>query len=169
MASDPVLTRPQMIAFCEDEAKFWTPPGHKPYKKGEYFRAIAQALQEDRPEVKELALIKTRAKCLRLEHLLSDDDLTKRSEMIAALKSYELVASLQIELERARAVPEDAAPTPPPAEIEKLDYQAHAAALKRPCGAYPCDKEYPALPSRWCNGCLINALLRRATPGSAPR
>jgi DNA repair exonuclease SbcCD ATPase subunit len=44
-------------------------------------------------------------------------------------------------------------------EIETLAYQAHSAANSRPCGAHSCDREYPALPSRWCNGCLIKHLL----------
>ena len=55
----------------------------------------------------------------------------------------------------------DPRPTPSAeAEIETLEYQAMSAAAARPCGMHPCDVEYPALPSRWCNGCLIANLLR---------
>jgi hypothetical protein len=48
MASDPVLNRPQMIAFCEREARVacgaWPAQDHEQAAK---FLAIAQALQED--------------------------------------------------------------------------------------------------------------------------
>ncbi len=53
-------------------------------------------------------------------------------------------------------------------QIETVAYQAQCAAAMRPCGAYPCDREYPALPSRWCSGCLIAALLRAGAERREP-
>lgn len=44
-------------------------------------------------------------------------------------------------------------------EIETVHYQARSAADHRPCGVNPCAVEFPALPSRWCSGCVIDALL----------
>lgn len=64
----------------------------------ERLRAEAPATAE-----KELAAIKKLAMCLRLEHLIGGDDLAKRSETIAALKTFEVVAALQIENKRLRA------------------------------------------------------------------
>lgn len=43
--------------------------------------------------------------------------------------------------------------------IETVHYQARSAAEHRPCGLNPCAVEFPALPSRWCSGCVIDALL----------
>jgi hypothetical protein len=52
-------------------------------------------------------------------------------------------------------------------EIETVAYQAKVAAEHRPCVGssiyQPCDQEYPAMPSRWCSGCLIAALLEQPT------
>jgi hypothetical protein len=47
--------------------------------------------------------------------------------------------------------------------IEILDYQARSAAENRPCAGRPCVDEFPGMPSRWCSGCLIAALLKRLT------
>ena len=33
--------------------------------------------------------------------------------------------------------------------------------LHVPCGRRSCRTDYPALPSRWCSGCLISALLEK--------
>lgn len=57
----------------------------------------------------ELAAIKKRAICLRLEHLIGPDDLAKRSDTIAALKTFEIVAALQIENEQLRRAGRDPA------------------------------------------------------------
>lgn len=45
--------------------------------------------------------------------------------------------------------------------IETVHYQARAAAKNRPCKQNPCGHEFPGMPSRWCSGCLIAALLVR--------
>ncbi len=47
--------------------------------------------------------------------------------------------------------------------IESVDYQARSAAANRPCGHRTCVAEFPGMPSRWCSGCLIDALLSRLT------
>lgn len=52
-------------------------------------------------------------------------------------------------------------PDTPRDEIETVDYQARAAASARPCGRRSCVSEFPGMPSRWCSGCLIDALLQR--------
>lgn len=46
-------------------------------------------------------------------------------------------------------------------KIQTVAYQARLAALSRPCVNRPCDQEFPEMPSRWCSGCVIAALLRQ--------
>ena len=54
-------------------------------------------------------------------------------------------------------------------DYETVDYQARSAVAHRLCRARPCDEEYPALPSRWCDRCLMRALLQRLeSPESDP-
>lgn len=43
--------------------------------------------------------------------------------------------------------------------IETLLYQARNAIEHRPCGMAPCREDFPGQPSRWCSGCVIEALL----------
>jgi hypothetical protein len=51
----------------------------------------------------------------------------------------------------------------PPAEnIETVAYQAAALAANRPCRPSSCELEFPGRPSRWCSGCIVSALLRKA-------
>lgn len=44
-------------------------------------------------------------------------------------------------------------------EIQTLHYQAVSAVKHRPCGRCTCVSEFPTTISRWCNACLIEALL----------
>lgn len=53
-------------------------------------------------------------------------------------------------------------------EIETVAYQADTAAKNRPCGTHPCSEEFPGMPSRWCSGCLIAALLSSGVGARAP-
>lgn len=54
--------------------------------------------------------------------------------------------------------------------IETVMYQALVAAYSRPCGSRPCADEHPGMPSRWCSGCVIAALIKRlGWPSSDPR
>lgn len=69
-------------------------------------QAEAAAPSRTTPAETELAAIKKLAKCLRLEDLIGGDDLARRSETIAALKTMEVVAALQIEnLKLSRSTP----------------------------------------------------------------
>lgn len=45
--------------------------------------------------------------------------------------------------------------------IETLMYQALVLANSRPCASWPCDREFPGMPSRWCSGCIVAALVAR--------
>lgn len=47
------------------------------------------------------------------------------------------------------------------ANYETVEHQVRSAVAYRPCRGNPCDEEFPALPSRWCDRCLIKAQLSR--------
>lgn len=43
--------------------------------------------------------------------------------------------------------------------LQAIYVDARARAENRPCGDRPCDSEFPEMPWRWCDHCLIAHLL----------